>query len=282
MILARLLLFLISLITALFGVYLNSYKILFMSILLLLIHNIVFSLENLRMRNVFLGFQCTMYIFLIGGLVPNYFRGEALNSEFSIQVNYHIVFTIYLSLLFVFLGQYVIENVVFKKSLLKKVDNFGVSDKFHVLLKGNIRSISRNLYYLLYAPFIFSIIEKVIFVQKMGYLSYYTDFQSQIPSIIRRAGNMTEICLFLFLATLPTKKESRIPLLLYIFYGVLAIGYGQRNHLALVLLIIIIYSLMRNNLNGEIWFGKRISTHGYRIAISYVLFCNISVHKIWN
>lgn len=54
-------------------------------------------------------------------------------------------------------------------------------------------------------------IEKMLFVLSNSYLSYYTDFSSRLPHFIGFIGSSFNLFFFLYLSTMPSKRELKYP-----------------------------------------------------------------------
>lgn len=181
-------------------------------------------------------------------------RGRGFNLPFDQEIIKHIFIALLLSLIFIFIGYLFAEQ--------GKNDE-GIPDELSQNDAGKrelIRYISKWIYYISYLPSLAVLSEKVFFVLQNSYISYYTDFQSSLPFIITKIGEMATVSFFVFLGTMPSKKECKIPVLMYLLYGILSLGYGQRNQFVLSLLVIGIYYYFRNTINGnhEKWVDKKI------------------------
>ncbi len=77
--------------------------------------------------------------------------------------------------------------------------------------------------------------------------------------ILQKIGEMAPFCLFVYLATMPTKKQCRLPLASYFLYGIISLGTGKRFISVAVFLTVLIYLVVRNRVspNGEVWFKRK-------------------------
>jgi oligosaccharide repeat unit polymerase len=176
--------------------------------------------------------------------------------NFSDDIMDHILISVYLSLLFLRIGLVISE-------MYDHLNNreLPIYDTAYI---ESVRKIAKTIMYFALIPQILILVEKAILVQNLGYEAYYTDYESQLPFIIVKLGSLYEVMTFLFLATMPSKKECKLPLILYFIVGSLSFGYGQRTGFVLNSLFIIIYLTIRNQIHSEgiIWFKKK-----YLIAI---------------
>jgi oligosaccharide repeat unit polymerase len=225
------------------SIYYNDLNILLISIFILFIHNIIFFLANIQERVIFGAFHVTFFTFLLGNLAFNKLSDESAIIIFSEGVQKHILITLFISLLCIFLGYIVSTNKGYY-SINKTIDY----DSNNIRL---IRTISKYVYYISYIPYLICLLDKVNFVSENNYISYYTQYTSSIPHVVVSFGQMSIISFALFLATMPNKKESRLPIILYLIYTFLSLGYGQRNTFVLNSLFIFIYFIIRNKINPE-------------------------------
>jgi oligosaccharide repeat unit polymerase len=231
---------------------LGNNNIVFLSILALFLWNIVYCFEDLKGRVLFFAFQITFFTFLLGKLTVRFFSGQTFLDGFSDSILRHIFLCLFLSMLSVFAGFSIFHG--------KKQSYSTPSAPMQSDLGRFVRDISKVVLYATFAPYMAQIIEKIIFVRNSGYLSYYREFNSAIPFPIKKLGEMCIPALFLFLATMPSKKQCKIPLLLYFLAGVATLGYGQRNGFVLAAALILIYACLRDKIHndGTVWVSKKM------------------------
>ncbi|WP_416239283.1 O-antigen polysaccharide polymerase Wzy, partial [[Clostridium] innocuum] len=66
-------------------------------------------------------------------------------------------------------------------------------------------------------------------------------FKSQYPYIIYVISTFTKFSLYFYLATLPSKKHTFVPLVLYILSAVPSLIVGERNPIVLNTIFALIY-----------------------------------------
>ncbi|MBN2569930.1 MAG: O-antigen polysaccharide polymerase Wzy family protein [Deltaproteobacteria bacterium] len=243
---------LISLVFA-YGVNVKDIYISIGCILLLLALNVVFSFKKIKERIVFLIFQITFFTFLIGRLLIYYLFPDLFIFAFvfSDYIMMHILMSLFLSLIFVRLG-YAISETANYKGKIKEVD-------YRSRYNMSVRKIARILMYLTLLPRLIIVAEKAIHVGNLGYEAYYTDFASDIPFIILKLGFLYEPLTYLFLATMPPKKECKLPLFMFFLVGCFSLSYGQRNGFILNSIFVLLYLFIRNQIysGGVVWFKRR-------------------------
>ncbi|GAA0708705.1 O-antigen polysaccharide polymerase Wzy family protein [Paraclostridium ghonii] len=253
----RSLFILLALLLFLIGVIFKSIEPQMIAILLILINNIQYTIKDFKNNVVFFSFNITFFIFLIGRIFVSFIFGYKANLRGSYGLDFNdfiyinaITVCLFISLLSLFIGY-----VVSKKFKL----NLKIRNKKNEVFMSYIRKFSLVFYY-------FCIIFRLIMVWEMkevaiseGYFETFTTFKSSLPSILQMIANMYDVALFSYLATMPTKRKSIIPISLYIIEGGIAAIGGRRSMFMLNILIIFIYYITRNALASnykEKWFKK--------------------------
>lgn len=94
-------------------------------------------------------------------------------------------------------------------------------------------------------------------VKNVGYIeSYQANSGLDTPGIIGFLGGMAPISLFIFLSTKPSKKECKLPLLMYIVYNIVSLLGGKRYPFVAACMFLVIYYVIREK-EGEKWIRKR-------------------------
>jgi len=117
------------------------------------------------------------------------------------------------------------------------------------------------------------LLEKAFFVQTTSFTSYYTDYKSNYPLILQKAGDIFKILFFVYLASIPAKNKAVIPITLFLVYSVMSLGNGQRNEFILNIIILIFYFMIRDfhfKTNNEKWFTKKIK-YGLLILVPFLM-----------
>jgi oligosaccharide repeat unit polymerase len=232
-----------------------------MGICSILIHNFWYACEDFSERIIFFAFNGTFFTFLIGRLVvkslTNYYDKYNSNKYgldfYDDKIIFHIFITLFISLVFIFIGYYYINKkgkIKNKKmTMLNKFDNYNIEF---------IRFVSKSLFYIMYVFNVLVLWDKAKFSSNVGYTELYSSYSSSLPFGVTKLAEMSICALFVYLGTLPTKKKSLIPLSLYVILGVLSLVAGQRNNFVLNIMIILVYLCLRNTTDKtEKWFGKK-------------------------
>lgn len=230
-----------------------------------MIINIAPKLKDIKENFLFLSFHFTFFLFLLGSDFASFFAIDKdlkinILNQFSEQTRLHIYFLLALSIISIAFGYN------FKKSSTKGfIYDIYKRDTQYVY---NIRKISRILMYIFSVFAILIELEKCIFVQTIGYVDYYLTYNSHMPLVVIKLGTFYTTCFFIYLATLPSKKEAKRPLVLFVIVGVLSLGYGQRNGAMLSIILVLFYLCFREHISKdcEQWISKRLK---------YMIICSL-------
>ncbi|WP_371025209.1 O-antigen polysaccharide polymerase Wzy family protein [Paraclostridium ghonii] len=244
----------------LIGIFFANTNVILVGICTMIIHNFIYSFENFNDRIIFFAFNGTFFTFLIGRLIVKTLTSYTdiyNNNKYGLdfyddKVIMHIFITLFISLLFIFIGYTLAKN---KKSKSRKNN---ILSKYNQNDIESIRLISKILFYITYIFSSLVLLDKARFSNNVGYMELYASYSSSFPFWVTKLAEMNTISLFVFLGTLPAKRKSFIPILLYSILGILSLVIGQRNNFVLNIMIIIVYLFLRNNTDKkERWFGKK-------------------------
>lgn len=238
----------------------------------------IYSLSNVKRRIFLSAFLVAFFTFLIGGhFVYEYFQ-LPIKYNFGYHYYLHSNITMAVSLTFVLLGFIALERYnpwleikklinqrVKKKDTLKKIkqkrtkitDIIRLDQSEDTILM--IRKLSKWFYILLYFIWMYALIDVVLFVTKNSYLAYYSRYVSDLPFIINAVANITPYFFFLFLATMPKKKEVFPLAIMHLAYAVLSLAAGRRVTAITIIMFLFIYVILRHFRDGgqEVWIKKK-------------------------
>ncbi len=222
---------------------------------LFVIVNLVFiCFQNLDKHGALLGFTISFFTFLVGRQFMDRYGFHSIQTIVSEKINNQAECLILLSIVFLAIGYF----FSFRKTE-KKAARWGIWF-FEDEEKTCIRRVS-NLAFLVSFPFLLiTLLEIIKYVGRSNYLDYYVSFQSRLPFVIRKIGEMCPVFFFIYLATMPTKKESIKTIALYCIYLALSLLSGRRYECVGGLLILFVYFTMRNKQilgSQSKWFGKK-------------------------
>ena len=216
-----------------------------------------YALKEIHGRIFLLCFLLAFFTFLLSGeILGRYFH--VFSTTFSEKIEQHTDLCLLLSLAALFAGYAVSEKyghrirIVTPSSRKRRLDYDGVYCR-------SVRTISRHLYFVTFPIWVFVLWRQVSYVQAYGYEEYYLHYSSGLPQIVHTVANMALPALCVFLATMPSKKEARLPLILYLARAVFSLGTGRRLSFMIGLLFVFAYLVLRNRYpsRGEVWLSKR-------------------------
>lgn len=231
--------------------------ILFLCSIILWMNMIIYALMDIKNRIVYASFLSTFFIFLLGGqVVYEYFNYSLPNYLGDIYYR-HTNITLIISLITLQIGYLLGGKIRNQKKdfKLQKLSNERYSTTNYIV----IRNISKIIFYVTSIPWIALIVEKIIYVQRTSYYDLYAMYSSEYPYFILKLAEIAPIVLFVFLATMPSKKECRIPILIYVLGSVISLATGRRLPFMTSSIFVIVYLIIRNWVNNgnEKWIGKR-------------------------
>ena len=206
-------------------------------------------------------FYLTFFLFLLGTIFFGLFD-ESVKYEFqNEQIEYHVLLCLEIAIVGVSFGSAINKKIrlgLNRRNRFYLQDEYKVNKVFSTGASYKMQSFLRTAFMLCV---IFSVIEavtKAIFVQANSYVAYYSDFRTPLPYFMMWLSSVSPILFYLYLGSLPRKKQVMIPIVMYLLVGVIALFYGQRNVFVVRALVILCYFFLRNKQNdGEIWLSKR-------------------------
>lgn len=209
----------------------------------------------------FIAFLVSFFTFLIGREALERFELHEETLLFSNELTATAENIVLLALCFLAIGYFIPVPRVVNKSYKESyavVDNSNDS-RFFSEYYNAVRTISKYVFYLTFVFKFFDTLDAVRHVFINGYYSLYTTYTSSLPYIIVKLGDMSTIALWVFLSTMPSKKDVRLPIGIYVFSLVVSLGTGGRFNFVSGILTLFVYMLVRNKVNnaGEKWFGNK-------------------------
>ena len=230
---------------------------------LLLIANAAICMDAYEKHILFLAFQGTFFLFLVGGPLLEAMAGTSYYHAFSPVIAQKTQFCYYLSAFTMWIYQLChMKNIHYHFGRLPAVRRSGAAPEQDRLIQ--IRVISRAAAYVALAAFSLQSLEKIVFRQSYSLQAYYAHYVSHLPGIVNKMGDCYLIAFFLYLATMPGKREARLPVLCYLAASLLTILYGVRNVAVLNLVFLLIYAVYRNR-TGEVWLSKKAMALGIAV-----------------
>lgn len=222
------------------------------SILLIFLSNLCFSLSSFSGRITYTLFLCSFFCFLLGRMTMDLFTMGSARFYFSDSISKHILISIALSLIFLQFGFELFERIHVKnvKIINRQKETVGYCNRL-------------QLYALLlfYISAVFAIIiniEQIIFLENNSYVELFTDFSSRIPRIFHIIANMYIAAFLMFLGTSPQKKKCILPCVLFLIIAVVILISGDRGGFMINTGIVVVYFFWRQYTDKEIWISNKI------------------------
>lgn len=243
-------------------------------VLLVFLASIFYCLDDFYDRIVYFAFMMCFFTFLLGRTISYMLLGKEDNYGFSDAIIGHTNLCLTIALVSLLIG-YVIAKKGTRRKGKKLDDNIDDDAIYHSIKYQNMRLVSKVFFY---ATLPFDLLvgfEKFIFVQTMGYAQFYVSYRSRFPYVFVKLGDASIVAFYLFLATFPEKKESIVPVLLFIVHAIVSLGSGKRAMFIVPLTLLIIYFAMRNSINsGESpWITKK----HFRVLLALLPFLLIAM-----
>ena len=218
--------------------------------------NVCFACHKIHKRFIFLAFHMTFFLFLLGEVFAANLEGfkqdfSSSINDFGLSIKSHIFLSLFLSLIGLLIGG------KFFDSNRKTTIDFDWNSNGVVAL----RQISRKILLYLYIFKFILELEKIFYVAATSYVDLYLTFNSSFPIVFVRLGDLFGLSFLLFLATMPSYREAKLPLILYFILGLFPLIYGQRTNFGLIILFLLIYLVLRRSLSlngdGNLWFNRK-------------------------
>ncbi len=221
----------------------EQYALVILLPVILFLTGLVYCLRSIY-DNIFLFcFLLCFFTFLLCGQTINRVY-QIYGYNFSDNIELHTDLVLFISLIGVLVG-YLITKYTGKEKSISRGTNY------NTVYCKNIKKISKILFFCTYFFWILTLLDTVLFTMQYGYTAYYLSYSSRVPAIIRQIGYMAPMSFFIFLATMPSKKEAKLPIALYMAYSVISLGTGRRIHFMVALIFIFSYMMFRNKVEPE-------------------------------
>lgn len=245
-------LFLLIFAISIYSAIKEEYSLAILLPVILFLVGIIYCLRSIY-DNIFLFcFLLCFFTFLLCGQTINRVY-QIYGYDFSDNIELHTDLVLFISLLGIFIGYFITKNIG-KRSVKSRSLNYNTG------YCRDIRKVSKIAFFCTYFFWILILLDTVHFAMQYGYTTYYLSYSSRVPAMIRQIGYMAPMSFFLFLATMPSKKEAKLPIVLYMVYSVISLGTGRRIHFMVALLFIFSYMMYRNKVEpGESpWVTKKM------------------------
>ena len=227
----------------------------YLFVLSIWILSMYYSFKQVKNRLLLVGFLSTFFVFLLGGhFVFEYFNMK-LNYYFSDKIYTQSNILMGISLIFVIMSHVVAEKIIEARRFRNEIFISEINSKSQEIIK----KLSKMLYFITYVFYIYIILHRTIFIIRTSYLNYYVDYNHDISFLTRSIAAMTPHFFYLFLSTLPRKKEVISVFVLQLIYGIVSLLTGRRTDFMLIIVFIIFYFVFRQyyKKDEESWISKK-------------------------
>ena len=229
-----------------------NYSVFALSIIFAL--SVVYCLQEPAKRSALLAFDVSFFILLLSRIyIPYIYNIDRLTyqSDFVIDKNLlpAICNQLAVALLSVNAAYSIFEG---------RAPQYCKNDSFHMPGVIALRSTAKKLSIILSFFFLYKVYGDIVSNFTYGYMSLY-DGSSAASTLLTFTAGKFNFCMYMFFATMPSKKECTPMLWLFVIANALTIFTGQRSSFLLPLIFFILYLTIRNYVNseGEVWLSRR-------------------------
>lgn len=240
----------------------------FSGIVLLNAAVLAYVFTAVRRRLPLLLFQATFNLLLLGRVYVTWLQHYDRRLELLEAASYRSLYLSFqilaISLLTVYLSYRAAGSLFRRKEVsLAREGARSILDNPTVPI---IRQLSKWVMYVSSLASFFSLANTILFVLRNGYLTSFTE-TAGVPSIISRLSLLFAPSFAVFLATMPSAKQLRLPMCVYGVYMLASLFTGRRNIIVCEIFMLALYFVLRDNLLPK---GKRVLT-GRLVALVCVL-----------
>lgn len=223
-----------------------------MIVLVLWADGMIYAAEDLESRGILFAFLIAFFGLVLGREALERFGLHVIENEFTEDLNIKAELLLALSLVCIYAGYIFSSRMTFQRKPKAPINY--QSDRYCA-----VRQASRLLFCVTFCFLLFTVWDIISYVLKHGYIVFYTSYETSVPYVFRKIGDMCPACFFVFLATMPEKKDTDRITLMYGLYLVLTLLTGKRFPFVAGLLFLFVYYLMRNKINpgGKVWISKK-------------------------
>ena len=250
----------VSIVIFLLGAYLKDLQLMNIGVFLLWMNNVLYAVERPGERTFYLAFLVTFFTFILGRTVAHILYDFINWHIFSEEVMWHTNLCIFIALLSLQVGYVICERYRFRIGQLGKKSYFLDNEsRYESDVYISVRQVAKLLFFVTYVFNILISAERALFVTISGYAEYYVSYQSRFPYVFVKLADVCVVAFYIFLATMPSKKEVRLPVFMYLVSAIIGMFGGKRSSLVVPLIILILYYATRNTINpgGVQWLTKK-------------------------
>lgn len=251
--------YIVTALSLVFGALSYFFQIRFALVIILMLlwgYCLLYSIKKINERVVLFSFLVTFFTFLLSRLFittlfpffqSDYTLGATSRMLYSSEAELFIYFSLIVSLAGFSVGYLSSKN---NKSKLNRREN--------PLYIKTVRLISRKLTYLFFLFTLIVTIEKIRYIWTNGYVDFYLTYRETLPHIFYTLSFAYKFAFFIFLSSMPSRREAKPLILLYIFEACVSLLTGQRGAFLTPILFMVIYFFIRSSMSPEDpWIGRK-------------------------
>lgn len=234
---------------------------------------LIYAMGNLKRRTILFIFLISFFIFLLGGHFCYEYFGMEVKYYFNDYYYFHSNLSLLLSIAGILFGYFFSEKYIFRKET--------VSFNFYHYLPNSklekIRRICKLLFLFTYVFWFYTVADKALFVASHSYYDSYMEFESDAPFIVRVFSSLSPYYFYIYLATMPNKKQCRVPIMLYLFLAAVSLLTGRRTNVMVMFMFIVVYYIFRQRQDDgvETWIKKGYIVAGIVAVPLLIIFLHI-------
>lgn len=221
----------------------------------------IFYMSDARENAFIILFMMAFFVFLLGRPFAEIFleitRPTGYNAPLTSEAENHMYLILTLGLLSLALGYSGIFKLSNRSISIGKRDIYP-NNAARLIRANSIEMCTKPFVFVFYACVLAINVERAIYVSIFGYLESYLNRTSVIPEFVAQLADLAPIAMALYLSTLPDKKSSQLPIIVYLISNLSNLFTGARYEAVSAILIIILYALFRNRIDEEKWISKRM------------------------
>ena len=231
----------------------RNLSVLMIGSFLIWLGSVFFCLQDLKSRMLLLGFDLSVFLFLIGRVVIDILKGAIRWEQYGAEAAFFTVTAVGISVFCLYLGGILCE--VFTRSSAQVPPPNACAPRGHH--PGTFRLVALLLYLFCLAFSFLQSAEMLLFMRGRQYEEYYYNFQSVLPGFVYTFSCIAPCALCIYLSTFPKKRSAFLCLLLYVLSHVPSLLIGMRNQIALSVVFAFFYYCFRDAVGDrEKWIGK--------------------------
>lgn len=234
----------------------------FLIVLLLLYGIMTIHMASYIEENVYIFlFLATFFVFLLGRPIAVEFFGMtkayvAPMDKKSEQVMY---FAMIVSLISLWVGYHFTRKPHSTGiHIIITIGNYTFFSNKSDYFRMSLMKITRPVYMVLGVLQIVENVLRAMYVSQFSYTESYTTYISVFPSALHALVETTPVVFALYLATLPDKKNIRLPWIIYVANAVTFGLCGLRYELISALMLIVLYCFLRNRTDQKKWISRKM------------------------